>query len=219
MSDKNIIERECVRCGSRNKTWSLCDILRCSDCRYPTFDHEDRGILNCPVWQPGPPKEAGWFWIEWRNEYFHVKDDLVRVKTPYTTELYFDGLQPSCIIRHAGPVAVPEPVEPESNPQPEPVENKPEPPPIWIDYTNHRGERRIRQIVPLGAYFGTSPWHPNPQWLVEARDVEKNEIRIFAKMDAHRWNFRPEPSELGSNQQPEPAGPCDVDGGFYTGVK
>ena len=59
---------------------------------------------------------------------------------------------------------------------------------IQIDYTNHRGERRWRRIVPFGAnplVFGTSPDHKEPQWLLTANDVEKGALRTFSLRTIH----------------------------------
>lgn len=58
---------------------------------------------------------------------------------------------------------------------------------VTIDYTNYRGERRQRQIEPLRMYFGANEWHPEAQWLIEARDVEKNVTRSFALRSIHSW--------------------------------
>ena len=65
--------------------------------------------------------------------------------------------------------------------------------PVTIDYTNHRGERGPRTIVPVRLRYGTEPpWHPEPQWLLEADDVEKGERRTFAIRNIHRWVEGPE---------------------------
>jgi len=58
---------------------------------------------------------------------------------------------------------------------------------VIIDYTNYRGERRKRVIIPHGLIFGSTDWHPKPQWLLSAEDVEKEEIRHFAMKDIHSW--------------------------------
>lgn len=60
---------------------------------------------------------------------------------------------------------------------------------IEIDYTNHRGERRRRVIVPVigSLRFQATEWHPHPQWVIDAADVEKGEIRTFAVQDIHAW--------------------------------
>lgn len=58
---------------------------------------------------------------------------------------------------------------------------------VKIDYTNWRGIRSDRTIVPIGIYFGKNMYHTREQWLLEARDIEKNEIRIFAMEYIHSF--------------------------------
>lgn len=58
-------------------------------------------------------------------------------------------------------------------------------PSLWIDYTNHRGERAWREIRPLAVRFGSSEWHPAQQYLLGAWDVEKGAERTFAMKDIH----------------------------------
>ena len=58
-----------------------------------------------------------------------------------------------------------------------------------IDYTNHRGERRWRVILPHNIAYTESPWHKDDgsQWVLHATDVEKNETRDFPMKHIHRW--------------------------------
>lgn len=58
---------------------------------------------------------------------------------------------------------------------------------VEIDYTNHRGERAARLILPMRVYFGTTTWYPRPQWLLAALDLAKHERRDFALCNIHRW--------------------------------
>jgi len=60
-------------------------------------------------------------------------------------------------------------------------------PAAQIVYTNYKGETRIRSIVPSRVFFGSTDWHRDPQWLLEAHDVEKNENRTFALRDVRAW--------------------------------
>jgi len=55
--------------------------------------------------------------------------------------------------------------------------------PVTVMYTNWRGESRNRTIVPKSLRFGSTEWHPDPQWLLRALDVEKNAYREFALKD------------------------------------
>jgi predicted DNA-binding transcriptional regulator YafY len=58
-------------------------------------------------------------------------------------------------------------------------------PALAFDYTNWRGERSSRRARPLSLRFGASEWHPRPQALMRAFDLDKNEVREFA-VDAMR---------------------------------
>ncbi|MBY0559901.1 hypothetical protein [Hyphomicrobium sp.] len=59
---------------------------------------------------------------------------------------------------------------------------------VAIDYTNWRGERAWRTIVPQAAiYWGSTEWHPEKQWLLRALDVAKGEERDFAMKNIHGW--------------------------------
>lgn len=57
------------------------------------------------------------------------------------------------------------------------------PEPIEFGYTNYRGEYSIRRAVPVRVYFGSTEWHPEPQWLMSAFDLEKGADRDFALKD------------------------------------
>lgn len=59
---------------------------------------------------------------------------------------------------------------------------------VIIDYTNWRGERALRLIVPIRVYWGSNDWHKDPQWLLDADDVEKAATRTFAMKDIHSWS-------------------------------
>lgn len=58
---------------------------------------------------------------------------------------------------------------------------------VRILYTNYRGETALRAIIPERLYFGSTEWHPEPQWLLEATDVEKDQSRSFAMKDVRAW--------------------------------
>lgn len=71
--------------------------------------------------------------------------------------------------------------------------NEPDPE-ILIDYTNHAGMRQVRTILPdnNGLFFGITEWHPDPQWLLSARDIGKDAPRTFAMKDINRWGVSPD---------------------------
>lgn len=54
---------------------------------------------------------------------------------------------------------------------------------VSVIYTNHRGETGKRTIQPMNLYWGSNDWHPEPQWLMDGIDLEKQAIRTFAIKD------------------------------------
>lgn len=58
--------------------------------------------------------------------------------------------------------------------------------PVRLTYMNWRGETSERTIKPIRIYWGSSEWHPEPQWLLTAFDLEKNAERDFALKDFGR---------------------------------
>jgi hypothetical protein len=57
-------------------------------------------------------------------------------------------------------------------------------PTIRFRYTNWRGETAVRTVVPRVFIYGSSEFHPEPQWLMRAYDVDKEAERDFALKDA-----------------------------------
>lgn len=52
---------------------------------------------------------------------------------------------------------------------------------IVCTYTNWKGETQERKLRPMEVRFGTcEPWHPEPQWLMYAYDMDKKICREFA---------------------------------------
>jgi predicted DNA-binding transcriptional regulator YafY len=58
---------------------------------------------------------------------------------------------------------------------------------VKICYTNYRGETAIREIVPIKIWFGSTDWHPENGWLLDAFDIEKGADRSFAMKDIKSW--------------------------------
>jgi len=50
---------------------------------------------------------------------------------------------------------------------------------LTFTYTNYSGATTIRRVLPVAIRFGTSPWHPEPCWLLRARDLDADEEREF----------------------------------------
>lgn len=67
---------------------------------------------------------------------------------------------------------------------------------VIIDYTNHRGERSERRVMPLRWEFQSTEWHATAQWVMWAFDTDKLEMRGFAMCHIHSWR---------------PARSCDVE--------
>ena len=53
-------------------------------------------------------------------------------------------------------------------------------PRVQLHYTNHRGERAWRTVVPLRVYWGKTEWHPEEQYLLRVWDVDKGAERDYA---------------------------------------
>lgn len=58
---------------------------------------------------------------------------------------------------------------------------------VRILYTNYRNETATRTVLPERIWYGSTPWHPQPQWLLDALDVERGERRSFAVADIKSW--------------------------------
>ncbi|MET3601851.1 hypothetical protein [Martelella mangrovi] len=56
-------------------------------------------------------------------------------------------------------------------------------PPLVLPYTNWRGETAIRRIRPMCVKFTSTSWHREPQWILEAYDYDRQEMRGFALKD------------------------------------
>ena len=57
---------------------------------------------------------------------------------------------------------------------------------IKVLYTNWKGETRTREIIPTGSVrWDRTAFHLEPQWLLQAMDVEKGEMRDFALRDCN----------------------------------
>ena len=54
---------------------------------------------------------------------------------------------------------------------------------IRFRYKNWQGSVAIRTAQVIRLTFGSTEWHREPQWLLEARDLEKNALRLFALHD------------------------------------
>ena len=58
---------------------------------------------------------------------------------------------------------------------------------VVFTYTNYRGETRERRVRPIRMYFGSTEYHDDPQWLLVAKDLERDVERTFAMKDIKEW--------------------------------
>jgi hypothetical protein len=63
-------------------------------------------------------------------------------------------------------------------------------PTIRVKYTNHRGETRIREIVPIRTVYKKSYFHTGQpeEWVLECWDKEKRAMRDYALKDCNFVN-------------------------------
>lgn len=66
-----------------------------------------------------------------------------------------------------------------------------------VEYRNHRGLTATRTIVPRRVWFGSTEWHPAPQWLVDVDDIDRQVERTFAYRDI---TWPPAPDTEGAAQ-------------------
>lgn len=60
--------------------------------------------------------------------------------------------------------------------------------PVKIIYRNWKGITSERNILPERIWWGSTEWHPEPQWMMRALDLDKSEIRNFAMQDVLSWS-------------------------------
>lgn len=54
---------------------------------------------------------------------------------------------------------------------------------ITVTYTNFRNETTQRHIIPQYLHYGSTSYHPEPQMLLTAYDVDRMGVRTFAVKD------------------------------------
>lgn len=45
---------------------------------------------------------------------------------------------------------------------------------LSVDFTNWKGDRRRRRLIPVELWFGSTNWHPKPQYLMKCMDADDN---------------------------------------------
>jgi len=61
---------------------------------------------------------------------------------------------------------------------------------VSFNYKNYKGDFFLRKVQPVEIYFGSTEWHPEPQWLLRAFDFDKKAERSFAMKDISWWGVR-----------------------------
>lgn len=54
---------------------------------------------------------------------------------------------------------------------------------LEFDYVNWRGVKGHREVKVIRIFFGSTGYHKESQWLMEAFDLVKKEERVFAMKD------------------------------------
>lgn len=62
---------------------------------------------------------------------------------------------------------------------------------VCFEYTNYRGVRATRRVTPITIFFGCNQYHPHPQWILRATDMERGVVRDFALRDISNWRLPP----------------------------
>jgi 8-oxo-dGTP diphosphatase len=57
---------------------------------------------------------------------------------------------------------------------------------LKFEYTNHKGESQIFEVAPKGLKFGVTSHIIEPEWLLDATDLRKNEERSFVLKNIQR---------------------------------
>lgn len=59
---------------------------------------------------------------------------------------------------------------------------------LYLDYTNHRGERAVRRVIPMNhkpPEFGPTPHHPTPTWTLRVYDLDRRAERSYELTSVH----------------------------------
>lgn len=72
--------------------------------------------------------------------------------------------------------------------------------PLRFRYRNWEGKVADRSVRPKRIFFGKSEWHPDPQFMLLAHDLDRDAERCFALQDI--LEFLPPPVEPAAPQEP-----------------
>jgi predicted DNA-binding transcriptional regulator YafY len=68
------------------------------------------------------------------------------------------------------------------------------PRPITILHADRNGERALCRILPTGIRWAAGGGHPEPGWVLEAFDLDRQAARSFALKGIQNWTFGPAPA-------------------------
>lgn len=60
-----------------------------------------------------------------------------------------------------------------------------------ILYRNYRGDVSVRRVRPERIWFGSTEWHREEQWMMDAVDLDKGAHRSFALRDVLEFDYSP----------------------------
>ena len=58
---------------------------------------------------------------------------------------------------------------------------------VTFTYKNHKGVTSLRLVRPIMIAFGSTEFHPEPQWLLHGWDLHKQAERTYAIQDIKDW--------------------------------
>lgn len=61
---------------------------------------------------------------------------------------------------------------------------------VKVRYTNYKGDTKVREIVPLSVSFKSTMHHPEPQWILECWDCDKDAYRSYTLKDCDFVNTK-----------------------------
>ncbi len=85
---------------------------------------------------------------------------------------------------------------------------------VTILYTNWKGETEYYTILPTNIWYGSTLYHPQPQWLLTAYVPAKRDTRDFALDSLKAWNVTPSLQQEGSIPTPDNEGSQTTEGGL-----
>jgi hypothetical protein len=68
---------------------------------------------------------------------------------------------------------------------------------VLVLYADPQGQARTRRVRPLpdGLCFGTCPWAPGAQWLLDVFDYDQRAVQTLALAGVHGWSPAPPPED------------------------